>query len=277
MNGVAVSAKSLEHARVIQVKTNAKGKFSILGLGTGMWEISTKMKGYLPFTTQRFVRQLVRNEPIDFKLVESPEATITDEKVMKRVENANKLYDNENYQDSIVELEGILKEFPDLFFLNLNIANAYKKLNNGEKAMEYYEKVIKGAQKSEGLFVVDLLKRSYIPMGEFYAKKNNFEKAIEYYEKAVKLNIKDDKVFYNLGSIYFSRNLTQKAVDVFKKAIEINPEWGKPYVKLGYAYLNAGQINEAIEILERYMQKFPDAKDFNQISSLVLQLRKSVQ
>ena len=52
----------------MEANTNDKGKWAILGIGTGMWKITASKEGYVPATTEIYVRQLQRNPKIDQNL-----------------------------------------------------------------------------------------------------------------------------------------------------------------------------------------------------------------
>ncbi len=274
---VVVEAQSLEFSLHLKTKTNEKGEWAILGMGTGMFRFSFKKKGYFPVYVDRYIRQLVRNKDLNVTLKKSPIATITDEKIKKAVEKSNALFDKGKYKESIEILLPIVKENKELFFLKLNIANAYRKMGDEKTALKYYEELIKDTEGKEGAYILDLLARTYASLGEIYAKEKKFDKAIEYFEKASKLYQKDERIMYNLGELYFNKFETKKAIEALKKAIEINPNWDKPYPKLGYAYINLGDIKSAIKIFEEYLNKFPDAKDRTQIEKFLPQLKKMLK
>lgn len=274
---VLVEAQSLEFSLHLKTKTDKDGKWAILGMGTGMFRFTFKKKGYFPVYVDRYIRQLALNKNLDITLKKSPMAAITDDKIKKEVDRSNSLFEKGKFKESIDILLPIIKENPELFFLKLNVANAYRKMGDEETALKYYEELIKDTEGKNGAYILDLLARTYASLGEIYAKDKNYDKAIEYFEKASKLYQKDERIMYNLGELYFNKFETKKAIEALKKAIEINPNWGKPYPKLGYAYINLGDIKSAIAIFEEYLQKFPNAPDKAQIEKFLPQLKKMVK
>ena len=277
VEGVLVEAQSLEFSLHLKTKTNKKGEWALLGMGTGMFRFSFKKKGYFPVYVDRYIRQLVLNKNLDVTLKKSPMAAITDDKTKETVEKSNKLFDKGKYKEAIDLLKTLVEKNKELFFLKLNIANGYRKMGDEVNALKYYEELIKDTDGKSGSYIIDLLARTYASLGEIYAKDKKYDKAIEYFEKASKLYTKDEKIMYNLGVLYFKQFKTDKAIEYLKKAIEINPNWGKPYSKLGYAYLNAGDIKKSVETFENYLKKFPNAKDKVNIEKMLPGLKKMIK
>ncbi len=275
--GVIVEARSLSYSLHLKTKTNDKGEWAILGMGTGMFRFSFKKKGYFPVYVDRYIRQLVLNKNLDITLKKSPMATITDDKTKEIVKKSNKLFDDGKYKEAIELLKPLVEKDKELFFLKLNIANCYRKMGDEANALKYYEELIKDTEGKDGSYIIDLLARTYAALGEIYAKDKKYDKAINAFEKASKLYSKDEKIMYNLGELYFNQFKTDKAIKYLNKAIAINPNWGKPYVKLGYAYLNAGDIKKSVEVFENYLKLFPDAKDRESIEKMLPGLKKMIK
>jgi tetratricopeptide (TPR) repeat protein len=277
IEGVIVEAQSLNFSLHLKSKTNAKGEWAILGMGTGMFRFSFKKKGYFPVYVDRYIKQLALNKNLDVTLKKSPMATITDDKTKETVKKSNKFFDEGKYKEAIDVLKPLVEKDKELFFLKLNIANCYRKMGDEANALKYYEELIKDTEGKNGSYIIDLLARTYASLGEIYGKDKKYDKAIEAFEKAAKLYSKDEKIMYNLGELYFNQFKTAKAIEYLKKAIEINPNWGKPYSKLGYAYLNAGDIKKSVETFENYLKQFPNAKDKASIEKMLPGLKKTIK
>jgi len=60
-----------EDIRKLEGKTNKKGEWSFLGLGTGRWRITGTADGYIPAAIDIYVRQLERNPKLTFRRIYS--------------------------------------------------------------------------------------------------------------------------------------------------------------------------------------------------------------
>lgn len=274
--GVEIVAQSLQYSLQLTGKTDKKGEFAILGFGTGRWRVTAKLKGYLPMYVDKNVSQFRENTDIEFNLKKAPEATITNDALVKDIQKAKGLYNKGKFEEALALFETILKENETLLFLKLNIANCYKEMGNREKAAEKFHDIIETLKDSDASYVEELMTRGYIFLAEYYAKKKDFGKAELYFENATNLYKKDECLFYNLGELYTRSDKTEKAIAAFKKAAEINPEWDKAIVKLGYAYLSAGKIKESVGVFEAYIEKFPESKDKAEIEAILPDLKKMV-
>ncbi len=275
LEGVEVVAQSLEYNRTLKTKTNKKGEWAILGMGTGMWRFIVRAKGYFPVYQDRYIRQLVQNKDLNFTLKKSPVSVISDKKIIDKVDEGNKLYSEGKYEEALKVFKDLLKEHPEeLFFLKLNIANCLRSIGKDKEAEKYYLSLLKDCEKKEGGYVLELIGKASAGLGEIYGKRKELEKAKQYFEKAVEVFKNDETLFYNLGEIYFYLYETDKAINMFEKAIEINAEWEKPYVKLGYAYLNKGDIKKAVDIFKKFIEKFPNSKETPKIKEIIKSLEQ---
>ncbi len=276
LEGVVIKVKGLAVSREMDTKTNKKGAFAVLGLGTGKWRISTKIKGYLPKFMDKNVSQFEQSKAMEFNLKKAPENTITDNTVMKAVQKAKGFYEKKNYKEALALYQTILKDNVDLFFLKINIANCYKDMGNTEKAVSSFHEIITELKNKKESYIQDVISRAYVFIAGHYAGKKDYKKAEIYFEKATVIIKKDENLFYNLGELYINSNKTDKAIIAFKTATEINPGWGAPLGKLGYAYLGLGKMAEAVTVFDKYIKNFPESKDKKDIEAMLPELRKMV-
>lgn len=109
----------------------------------------------------------------------------------QEIQEANRLYNEEKYSDSIKYFENISK-VKNSNEANYDLANAEYKSGNYQKAIKSYEKVV--TKNSDLEF--DKLYNS----ANSYVKLNDLKKAEELYEKALKLK-DDEDAKYNLELI----------------------------------------------------------------------------
>jgi hypothetical protein len=68
VEGALIVAQSVRSETKLEGRSDAKGKFAIVGLGTGGWRITATKDGYGSSSLEMNVRQLGSNPPISFTL-----------------------------------------------------------------------------------------------------------------------------------------------------------------------------------------------------------------
>jgi tetratricopeptide (TPR) repeat protein len=140
----------------------------------------------------------------------------------------------------------------------VNLATAYFRLGETQKAIEYYKQALafpnKTVKQDDGSL--------YGNLGTCYVRLGETDKAIEHFEKALKIAKKNgDKEkeaswLNNLGGIRWDLGERQAAKDLFEKALAIASEIrdrqgeGTYLANLGNAYRELGQVEKAIKLFE---------------------------
>ncbi len=139
------------------------------------------------------------------------------------------------------------------------LGNAYVSKGDYDRAIEYYNKVLKISLKtlgSEHPHVADV----YNNLGLAYSDKGNHDRAIEYYNKALKIHLKTlgpehphvADVYNNLGNAYMSKGDYDRAIEYYNKALKIylkilgpeHPDVADVYNNLGLAYSDKGGLRQ---------------------------------
>jgi hypothetical protein len=68
LDGALVVAQSTKSETKLEGRSDDKGRFAIVGLGTGTWKVTASMEGYQSASIEMNVRQLSQNPPITFTL-----------------------------------------------------------------------------------------------------------------------------------------------------------------------------------------------------------------
>ncbi len=254
-----VEAVHLETGFKRTTKTDKEGKWAILGLGTGMWRITARAKGYFPSYAEQYVHQLSRNPDITITLrkMSGLEALLSDKKAMKSLEEGNRLFEEGKYQEALEKFQDILKEHPDVFELHINLGNIYYELKDYDKAEQEFKYVIQEAEKHREKLgddvVDDIIARAYAGIGNCYVKKKDYVKAKEYYEKSIKTYANNAGVAFNLGEIYYAESNLDKALEMYELAAKLKPSWDLPYYKLGYVYLAKADLKKSLEAFKKFL------------------------
>lgn len=106
--------------------------------------------------------------------------------------------------------------------------------------------------------------------------KNNISEAKDYFAKTIKLNDHYPYAYNNLGVCFSIEKNFKKAVDYYLKALKIKPDYREAYENLSNAYINTSELNKAVETLQKAIQmKCVLSREWeHQIPLLLLKLKR---
>ena len=194
-----------------------------------------------------------------------------------------KYYNNELKLEVLIEklinLDRKLKDNKNNFEKNFSQAKIYfllgeiKKIEeNEEKAIKYYEKSQKFAEKAlerrENSDIYNMLGDSYIRLltrkGAFYAVRNG-QKTFDFINKAIELDENNYSAYNSLGIIYFEAPKIgggdiNKSIENFKKALESDDKIENfiSYYHLAEAYKKIDKNDMAEKYFQKAKNIFPE-------------------
>lgn len=258
--------------------------------------------------TEKFIAKIRVQQtgvPSDFSMREVSELRKKDSKTaIKDYENImNKIFDEQTYftmaynyyiekkfDESIVELEKVIKLNPQNYDAYYNWGDALLGLGRYDEAIDKYRKVIElkpdyaKAYNSWGVALGELgryaeameMYKTAIKLGLNYAEAyfgwgwtlgelGRYEEAIEKYKTAIDLKPDYARVYIMWGSILekFHQHKEaiqkcRKAIEMCRKAIELRPDDENPYHEWGLALIVLGRSNEAIEKFRKAIELKPN-------------------
>jgi tetratricopeptide (TPR) repeat protein len=244
--------------RKFETKTNAKGEWAFIGLGTGRANIIVIADGFLPATQQVTVSQLNRNPAINMVVAIDVEkkARLKDDAAVGLLEQGNNLFNERKYQEALAIFNQFAVDNPTIYHIYLNIGDCYREMQDYKNAILQYEAAIEKAKLATDTIIQAKAQAS---IGETYLRQNDFKTSQDYFKKSLDLNPKDEVLAYNVAEIYFNNQKVDDAIAYYILATQIKPDWGTPYLKLGYAYLNKADYNKAIESFNTFLQVEPNS------------------
>jgi tetratricopeptide (TPR) repeat protein len=270
----AIKAVSLVYEGLaLETKSDEKGQWVILGLGTGMWRVEARVEGYYPASQDVNVKQLARNPEVNLtlkKLEQTDMPTIRDASSLVLFEQGNQFFSEKKYDEAICSYRQFLEANPKAYQIHFNIGNACKEKGELDKAREEYGlvlAVIKG--ESADMTGNELAAKTLAALGETYLKEDNLEEAQKYFKNSIEIFPKDESLAYNVGEIYFSKGRIDEALSYFEIASGIKPDWGKPHIKMGYAYLNKGDMAKARVHLAKFLELEPESPEAPTVKSII--------
>jgi tetratricopeptide (TPR) repeat protein len=285
IEGVQVTAQHLKFNTTFEGKSDKNGNWAVAGLGTGYFRFTATMEGYGTTYHEIRVSQFSQNNPaIDFtlkKIEVSPMSdmpAIEDEAALVLFEEGNLLFEEEKYAEAVAKFEEFLELNPAIVQVNLNIGNCYRELEEYDKAIVAYQKILDKVSEEKGSFEGDEgASRALSSMGETYMLQGNLEKASEFLQQALSLFPDDETLAFNVGEIFFTQAETDKAIEYFKLATKIKEDWAPPYRQMGYAYLNKGEYQNAIDSLKKFLEYAPDDPQASTIEALIPKLEELIK
>lgn len=145
--------------------------------------------------------------------------------------------------------KSLLADDPNNLELLNSLGQLYIKASDDEKALPFYEKIIK-------LNPVNV--DAYNNMGGIYRRLKRYEESIAILNKALSFNKNNSEVKYNLGFTYKLMGKNDEACDCFEYVISENPNDVLAYNHLGSIYATKKDYQKSISIYKRGLQIDPN-------------------
>ena len=145
--------------------------------------------------------------------------------------------------------KSLLADDPNNLELLNSLGQLYIKASDDEKALPFYEKIIK-------LNPINV--DAYNNMGGIYRRLKRYDESIAILNKALSFNKNNSEVKYNLGFTYKLMGKNDEACDCFEYVISENPNDVLAYNHLGSIYATKKDYQKSISIYKRGLQVDPN-------------------
>ncbi|HOP60468.1 MAG TPA: tetratricopeptide repeat protein [Candidatus Saccharicenans sp.] len=260
----------------MDTKTNKKGEWSFIGLGSGKWSLMASADGYAPYTQEVVVSQLEKNPRLTIKLKKVTTGTpiIEDESSLKLLDEGNEFFKEGKYDTALTLYQEFLEKNPAAYQVLLNIGDCYREKGEIDKAMETYQQVIEKARDDRAMGV-NMKAKALAAIGLVYLKQNNLEEATKYFKQSVDTAPQDEIVAFNVAEVCFNNQQLDEAQKYYELAASIKPDWPDPLLKLGYVFLNKNDIPKAIEYFEKFLKLEPqDSPRVGMVEQILQAIKK---
>ncbi|AHH10370.1 tetratricopeptide repeat protein [Borrelia coriaceae] len=159
----------------------------------------------------------------------------------------------ENYNEAIPLYNTVILKNPENITAYINLARAYEKLGNEQKAIAILEKI---SNKNHLLALNNL--------GILYKNQGEYQKAIKTFQKAESLSSVEAK--YNLATALIAIKDNKRAMEKLKEYIKLNPNNPEALHALGIIEYND---NGNDKILKEVIKKFPTYKQNQTIIKII--------
>lgn len=271
LSGIVVDeeGKPISNAKVVivfvetkgfqqETRTNKKGEWAFIGLGTGNWEITVTAEGYSPQTIVSYVRQLEINPKVTIKLqkAKTSHPWVQDDATLDILQKAEELFKSGQYDEAIAQFQLFYEKNPQAYPVLLQMGHAYREKGDLDMAQKFYNEVAEKA-KTDPLMGKEMIGKALAAIGECYLRQNNYEEAQKFFQQSLEAYPDDENLAYNVAEIYFANARYNEALQYYELAAKIKPSWPEPYLKMGYVYINMGEMGRAVEALEKFLTLEP--------------------
>jgi len=247
--------------------TDEKGRFGIIGLKSGVWQMRAGAPGYSSDGGELNVRAGA-NPTVAFtlqKLIVPPSAlgTTTPKDIQTALANADALYNNQQWDEAITAYGAILQKSPSLSVINLQIAAAYRNKKAFDNAITAYNALLKIDPNNE---------KAKVGIAMTSLEKGDLDTAERTLEIAAQVPGATREVFFDLGEVKLARSLADDAVKAYERAAQADPTWGKPPFALGRIALNKGDAGSARKYFQSVIDVDPISPEAAQATTMLREL-----
>jgi len=233
MDGATIELVSPDTGKKAELKTNAKGEYSSIGISPGTYDVSLMKDGKLLDKVSKV--PIVPGEEarvVNFDLSTKQAAGMTEEQ-KKQIEQVQK--HNEKVKT-----------------LNASLAKAREL----ETAGNYDEAVNVLQQATQVDATQDLL---WFSLGDAQRGAKKYPEAIESYQKAIAIKSTVGAYHNNLADAYAKSGQTEKAVAEYAAAAQAEPTNAATYYfNEGAVFTNTGKTDEAVAAFDKAIQADPN-------------------
>lgn len=266
LEGVAVSMEYQGGVTMsFELKTNAKGEFTQIGLRPGSWKFTYVKEGFGPFVSPYRIPSGSATTLPEIKLISTSAAADGGGDDVQTVfgEAVDKLQAGD-IDGAVAAFDAIILKHPSLPEAQYNKAFALSK----KKDYAGSEAALNRALE---------LKPDYLDarilLSNIYSAQGMKDKALEVMSAGASGG--DAKQLFNLGLVLLNSGKNDEATEAFLKAEAADPSHAEVQYYLATAALNAGKTDECVARLEKYLSLGPkDEQNKATATGLLAALKK---
>lgn len=241
IEGAKVICVFAEDKTTFELTTDKKGTWRKSNLRPGTWTVGFLAEGYEPLNLRVELSAVKKNPSIDVSLSPIPESPL---------KGGDALYEQKEYTAALEEYLRVQEEHPDINQLYDKIALCYYRLNELDKAIEYFNLMLTKEPQSQD---------TLINLSAIYLERGNLEEGMKYFNQLDESSIKDKGLFYNIGILLFKNGQIDLAIEYLEKSLKFDPNYVDAYYQLALANLNKGQMEEAKKNFGKVIELAPES------------------
>jgi tetratricopeptide (TPR) repeat protein len=269
----SVELRERTSRRSFKTATKADGKFKMVGLPHGVYEVKVSKVGYQSKTDEWDLREAQGT----MKKVElNPYVLLSDAQ-------AGEVERNKQLQALLDEAAGMLRrgEFDAALPLLEQMLAA-----RPDDVNAHYMKGLCHLQKGQTGLAIASLRRvvelapgfaaAHLNLGVCYERLGDTENALASYGKTLELEPGNPLALYNAGVLHYNAGRVAEALPYFEKGVAVNPDDDRALEMAGYCELHAERYAEALQHLERARSLITDPARAATLDELIRSLRERI-
>ena len=258
------------------LKTDKKGKWAIMGLASGDWNIDISAPGYQTKQVTITLSQGDRIPPLETQLEAAPEAkaesheeirvggkTISKE-ASEAIEKGNAAFAEKRFADARENYSKALAELPDNEPLIMRLAAVYEGEGNRPEALKYARMAVeKNPEDTFGWMLIATIE----------LENGNLDSGKEALSKIPPEKITHPDVYLNMGIVLYNKKKAAEAEAAFDRALAIQADLPEGYYYRGLARLSQKKTAEAKADLQKYLELAPDGSEAKDVKELLSSIK----
>ena len=265
IEGARIHLRWKQHSDGPDLVTDKKGKWAMLGLASGAWNIDFEAPGYQARQISAQLKEAERNPPIDIQLQalqpapaarEQEQILVGGKKISREaadaVEKANAALAAKNYAVARENYARALTEIPDNAPLLMRLAASYYGEGNLEKAIEYAHLAADKDPQDPAPWRL---------IAELELQRGNLDAGQAALARVPEEKIKDGQPYLNIGILLLNKKKASEAEGALSKAVAVQPGLADAYYMRALARIQLKKKAEARADLEKYLQLAPNGTE----------------
>lgn len=157
------------------------------------------------------------------------------------------------FDKAIVAFQKAVEEKPEDIKINYNLAQAYQKAGQYEKAEEAYGTLAQLNPQDANTYYGTILR--------MYDEAGLQDKAIQAAKKLIEINPNSEINIYNLGIMYMKLDRFDEAIQTFRDVLAIRPDYAYAYYNIGFCYSKQKKQAESTQAFEKFVELDPENAD----------------
>ncbi len=200
IEGATITLEYLEFTNKMSTISNKKGQWGFIGLGRGQVVIRIEKEGFITANVQLPVSGIKKNPEVKVVLKktgsESSQPGVSDAS-KDAVLKGNELFDQRKFKEALVIYQEVVRSEPELFMVRLNIGNCLMELQEYDKAIAEYQKLLDDVnavppEKRDKKMIAQV----HAAIGDAYLRQDKFEEAQENFIKSIEIDPSDPALAY---------------------------------------------------------------------------------
>lgn len=254
----------------VEVKTDGKGRWAVMGLRGGEWRITIEAPGFMTGETVYAVSEVARGNPVNYAMkpaakTEEARASGLPPEIKEALAAGNEALEQKRWSDARTAFEKVLPMAPDNVGLLMALARSYSGEGKTSNAVEMLKKVTEKDASNWGAWML---------MANMLLEKGMLEEGRAALEHVPQKAVTDPNVFINVGVLFMNQKKNDEAEGYFTKAVEVAPGQYDPYYYRGLARIGLNRNDGAKADLTKVVELAPpDSNEVKEARQLLEALK----